>query len=78
VYQELFRGSDLLQWPIVGLLLFFLAFLGVVVYALAGIRKKRIDHVASLPLEDDDPDPAGPPAGRSMRPSRERSAGRGQ
>ena len=61
MFQELLSGSDLLQWPILGLVLFFLTFLGVTIYAIFGVKRKRIDHVASLPLSDDDPDPAGKP-----------------
>jgi cbb3-type cytochrome oxidase subunit 3 len=54
MYQEYFAGSDLLIWPLVGLVIFLLSFLGVMWYVLVGLsdRRKR-DHIAALPLNDD-------------------------
>ncbi len=53
MYQEYFASSDLLVWPLVGLAIFVLSFLGVMWYVLHGLsdRRKR-DHIAALPLDD--------------------------
>ena len=54
MFQEDFAGSPLLGWPLVGLVIFVLAFVGVLVYALVGLRdRRRVDRLAALPLEGD-------------------------
>ena len=54
MYQEYFAGSDLLVWPLVGLVIFVLSFLGVMWYVLQGLADARKrDHIAALPLEDE-------------------------
>ncbi len=52
MYQDYFAGSDLLVWPLVGLMFFVLSFLGVLWYVLVGLGDERKrDHIAALPLE---------------------------
>ncbi len=59
MFQEFFARSDLLFWPLVGLAIFFLTFLGVLAYVFFGMKKGRaLDRIASLPLEDDQPSSA--------------------
>jgi hypothetical protein len=59
MFHDFFAGSDLLHWPLVALGIFFTVFVAVVIRVLVGFRKgSRMDHVASLPLEDDAPPPA--------------------
>ena len=54
MFQEFFAKSDLLAWPLVGLLIFVAIFLGVVAFVVFGLREKgTLDEVASLPLADD-------------------------
>ena len=55
MYQEFDAGSDLLVWPLVGLLIFFAVFMGVLAYAFFGLRDRRtIDELSALPLAEDD------------------------
>jgi cbb3-type cytochrome oxidase subunit 3 len=55
-YKEWFAQSDLLMWPIVGLVIFFTVFLAVVVRVLRkGARGGgSLDRIASLPLADEE------------------------
>ena len=54
MYQQFYQGSDLLIWPLVGLGIFVVAFVGVLVWVLFGLRRSPlVDHLAHLPLEDD-------------------------
>ena len=54
MFQEFFSRSDLLIWPLVGLVIFVLGFLGVLWYVLHGLADPRKrEHMASLPLDDD-------------------------
>ncbi len=54
-YREWLAQSDLLFWPMLGLLIFFVAFVVVLVRLFTGRRGKNpFDAVASLPLADDD------------------------
>lgn len=56
MFQEFLAHSRQLTWPLVALVMFFLVFLGVVIYVVRSmVRHKSFDHVASLPLEDDAP-----------------------
>jgi len=54
MYQEFFADSELLIWPLIGLVLFVLSFLGVLWYVVFGLgdARKR-DHIAALPLDDE-------------------------
>lgn len=61
MFQEYFARSPLLAWPLVGLVLFLFAFVGVLVYVGVGLRdRRRVDRLAALPLEGDE---AGDDAG---------------
>lgn len=54
MFQEFFANSDLLVWPLVGLIIFVTIFAGVLAFVYFGFRDKdKIDEVASLPLESD-------------------------
>ena len=54
MFQEFYSGTDLLIWPLVGMGLFLLSFIGVLLYVFFVMRKGRnLDRIASLPLEDD-------------------------
>ena len=54
MYQEFYDSSGLLIWPLIGLVLFVLSFVGVLWYVVCGLgdARKR-DHLASLPLDDE-------------------------
>jgi hypothetical protein len=59
MYADWFRGSDLLIWPVVGLGIFFVTFVGVLIYVLLGMRDTSSrSRVASLPLDVDTGDEA--------------------
>ena len=54
MFQEFLSGSNLLVWPIVGFVIFFVAFMAVLGYVAFGNRQKHtLDRLASLPLDDD-------------------------
>jgi len=54
MYKEFYAHSDLMIWPLVGLAIFVLSFIGVLAYVFFGLRKSReMDRMASLPLDDD-------------------------
>jgi cbb3-type cytochrome oxidase subunit 3 len=54
VFQQFLQESRHLYLPAAALVLFFVVFLGVVAGIVRGmVRRRRCDHVASLPLEDD-------------------------
>ncbi len=54
MYQEFYNRSDLLIWPLAGLILFLAVFLGVLAFTFLGLRdRKTIDAIAALPLEPD-------------------------
>lgn len=54
MFQEFFAKSDLLTWPLVGLMIFVAIFVGVVAFVVFGLRDRRkIDEVSALPLADD-------------------------
>ena len=51
MFQDFFAKSDLLVWPVMGLLIFVLIFVGVLAYVFLGLRDKdKIDRMASLPF----------------------------
>ncbi len=55
MFQEYFSGSDHLIWPLLGLLIFVVIFIGVLAYVFLGLRDKdKLRDIASLPLADDD------------------------
>jgi cbb3-type cytochrome oxidase subunit 3 len=54
--QEFLAQSRHLLWPLLSLVLFFLVFIGVLVYVIRSVvRRREFDHVAALPLDDDAP-----------------------
>nr|MEE4269566.1 hypothetical protein [Candidatus Krumholzibacteria bacterium] len=54
MFQEFYAKSDLLAWPMVGLLIFVAIFVGVVAFVVFGLKDKNtLDEVSSLPLADD-------------------------
>ena len=54
MFQEFFTRSDLLTWPLIGLLIFATLFVGVLAFVFLGLRDRdRIDDLAALPLAPD-------------------------
>jgi cbb3-type cytochrome oxidase subunit 3 len=54
MFQEFYAQSEHLIWPLVGLLIFVLLFVGVLAYVFFGLRDKdKVDKIAALPLADD-------------------------
>jgi cbb3-type cytochrome oxidase subunit 3 len=54
MFKEYFAQSDHLIWPLVGLLIFVLLFIGVLAYVFLGLRDKdKVDEIAALPLAED-------------------------
>ena len=54
MFQEFYAGSNLMIWPLIGLLIFVLLFVGVLAYVFLGLRdKEKVDEIAALPLADD-------------------------
>ncbi len=69
MFQDYFAGSDHLIWPLLGLMIFVVIFIGVLAYVFLGLRdKEKLHRIASLPLAADDlpvnqPFPAQPAEG---------------
>lgn len=54
MYQEFFAGSRFLDWPLVALGIFFVAFITAVVYAVVGQRDKvKVKELSLMPLDDE-------------------------
>ena len=54
MFQEYFADSEHLIWPLVGLLIFVMLFVGVLAYVFLGLRDQdKVDEIAALPLADD-------------------------
>jgi cbb3-type cytochrome oxidase subunit 3 len=54
MFQDYFAQSDHLIWPLIGLVIFVLLFVGVLAYVFLGLRDKdKVDEIAALPLADD-------------------------
>ena len=54
MFQDYFANSDQLIWPLVGLLIFVLFFVGVLAYVFLGLRdKEKVDRMAALPFAED-------------------------
>ena len=67
MYQEYFAQSDLLVWPLVGLLIFVVIFSGVLAFVFFGLRDPdKLKEIAALPLEPDTVD-HGQAEGRAAR-----------
>lgn len=56
MYKQFLAQQDLLSWPLVALLLFFLTFLGVLLYVILGLRGRasRVDDIAAMPLRSEE------------------------
>lgn len=51
MYQQFYDKSDLLAWPIVGLVIFISLFLAVLGYVFFGLKNKdKVDEMAALPF----------------------------
>ena len=56
MFQQFLSESRFLHLPLAASVLFFLVFAGVIVLILRGLLKRQsFDHVAALPLDDDEP-----------------------
>ncbi|HPF70339.1 MAG TPA: hypothetical protein PLQ13_06700 [Candidatus Krumholzibacteria bacterium] len=54
MFQEFYARSEMLVWPLIGLLIFLSVFAGVLAYTFFGLRDKRkLEDIAALPLEAD-------------------------
>ncbi len=54
MFQDYFAQSDHLIWPLLGLVIFVLFFVGVLAYVFLGLRDKdKVDEIAALPLAQD-------------------------
>ena len=61
MFQEFYAQNDHLIWPLVGLLIFMLLFVGVLAYVFFGLRDKdKVDEIAALPLAEDTAADGGP------------------
>ena len=48
MFQEYFANSEYLIWPMVGLLIFVMLFLGVLAYVFFGLRDQdKVDEIAA-------------------------------
>jgi len=53
VFREFLTGSQLLEWPLVALAIFFTTFVIAVVRVVLGMRRSpRVQELAYLPLDD--------------------------
>jgi hypothetical protein len=51
MYQEFYDKSDLLTWPLVGLVIFIGLFLGVLGYVFIGLKNRdKVDEFSALPF----------------------------
>jgi len=54
MFQDYFANSPHLIWPLVGLMIFVLLFVGVLAYVFLGLRDRdKVNEIAALPLADD-------------------------
>ena len=54
MFQDYFAQSDLLIWPLIGLIIFLVSFVGVLLYVGFGLRdRKKREHLSRLPLQPD-------------------------
>ena len=57
MYKEVLRSIENIEiFPIISLLIFVLFFLGVFVWVLR-VPKSYVDHMSSLPMDEDDSKP---------------------
>lgn len=66
MYQQFYDKSELLNWPLVGLVIFIGLFLGVLGYVFFGLKnKEQVDALAALPFVTED-ESDGYPEGRAQ------------
>jgi hypothetical protein len=66
MYQDFYAGSNLLIWPLIGLMIFIAVFAGVLAYTFFGLRDgNKLRDLAALPLADDDTVTDGQAEGRA-------------
>ena len=54
MFQDYFAQSELLIWPLIGLIIFLASFVGVLLYVGFGLRDRRkLEHLSRLPLQSD-------------------------
>ena len=54
MFHEFYARSELLIWPLIGLIIFLAVFAGVLAFVFFGLRDKdKMDEIAALPLEPD-------------------------
>jgi hypothetical protein len=73
MFQDYFAGSDLLLWPLLGLLLFVASFAAILYHVATNLRDRRaVEHLASLPLDAGDETLAGDDDAPATHPDAER------
>ena len=55
MFERLFAGSNLLDWPIASMIFFLGFFLAVVLRVYSKNRRNLYEQMAQLPLDDTDP-----------------------
>jgi cbb3-type cytochrome oxidase subunit 3 len=55
MFERLFAGSNLLDWPIASMIFFFGFFLAVVLRVYSKRRRNLYEQMAQLPFDDTDP-----------------------
>lgn len=53
MYRWFYEGNALTSFPLYAMFLFVGIFVGVLVWAYSGQRRRRFEEAARLPLEDD-------------------------
>ena len=51
MYKKFYAGSEWLDWPLVGLILFVTIF-AIALWRVARMRPRQVSDLAALPLED--------------------------
>jgi hypothetical protein len=66
MFQDYFAQSDLLIWPLIGLVIFLASFIGVILYVCVGLRDRgKREYLAQLPLVSDEQRAASETMGRT-------------
>lgn len=64
--QEFLTRSPLLIWPLVGLFIFLVGFVGVLLYVFVGLRdREKVRYLSRLPLADETTDSESASEGRA-------------
>ncbi len=54
MFQWFFQDNAYLVWPLIGLVIFIIAFMAVLFYVFVWLRKSdEVERMASLPLDDE-------------------------